>query len=59
MVVPLDAGQQLTEVDLRETGLDLSAVESEEMAVKALADFRVESKREARLVRREGGRTTG
>lgn len=53
MVIALEAGQQATEVDLAESGLDFTTIETERAALEALARMRVEVKGgEARLVRR-------
>jgi len=47
------AGHEATEVDVEESGIDFSAFESEESAIKALTTLRVEVERKARLVRRD------
>jgi hypothetical protein len=51
--IALEPGLEATEVDLSETGLDASAFETEEGAIKALEAFRVDVRREAKLVRRD------
>jgi hypothetical protein len=58
MTVALGPGQQTTEVDLAESGLDILAVETEEAAREALATFRVDMRRESRVVRRSSGQAT-
>jgi hypothetical protein len=55
MTVALQPGQEATEVDLAESGLDLSAFKTERDAVEALAAFRVDVRREGRLVRHSAG----
>jgi hypothetical protein len=50
----LEPGQEATEVDLTHTGLEVSAFETEEGAIKALDALRVDVRREAKLVRRDG-----
>jgi hypothetical protein len=51
--IALLPGHEATEVDIGQSGLDLSAFESEESAIKALSTLRVDLERKARLVRRD------
>ena len=53
MVVRLDPGQEATEVDIAASPLDRSSFDTEEGAMRALADFYVDVKHDVRLVARD------
>jgi hypothetical protein len=55
LTVALRPGHEVTEVDLADAGIDLTTFESERDATEAIESFRVDVRREGRLVRRRRG----